>query len=152
MFITDAKQTTKPSFAIGRPSNQMSAIGLGYERKLKKELEKLTNYTVYHNPWFIYNLTNYCSPDFMLWPNEEDLPLIVVECKLKYVKDGTDKLNNLYIPVVKKALKIKEEPIGIVIAKSLTPEVKTTIPTLSSAKPFKNNIMLWLPMTGRILC
>lgn len=149
MLITDARQVAKPSFATGKASNLLAGLGLRYEKKLKLELEKLEDYTVYHNPWFLYNFTEYCSPDFVLWPNEESLPLIVIECKLKYVKDGTSKLHNLYLPVVRLALKTKIDPIGIVIAKSLTPEVKSTISKLSEAAPDKNNIMLWL-LHGRI--
>jgi hypothetical protein len=149
MLITDAKQIPKPSFATGKASNLLAGLGLRYEKKLRLELEKLKDFTVYHNPWFLFNSTEYCSPDFVLWPNEEELPLIVIECKLKYVKDGTDKLHNLYLPVVRKALKTDFDPIGIVIAKSLTPEVKSTITCLSEAKENKNNMMLWL-LNGRI--
>lgn len=149
MLISDARQIPRPGFATNKASNVLSAIGIRYEKKLKAELEKLVDFEVYHNPWFLYNESEYCSPDFILWPTSDQFPLIIIECKLKYVKEGTDKLKNLYLPVVKKALKLTSEPIGIVITKSLTPEVKSTISDLRSARADSDNTLLWL-LNGRI--
>ena len=149
MLISDAKQIPKPSFATNKASNVVSALGLRYEKKLRLELEKLEEFDVYHNPWFKYNETEICSPDFILWPKDEALPLIIIECKLKFVKDGLDKLNNLYIPVVKSAFKTEIEPVGILITKCLTPEVKSIIHSLRDAAPDKENVILWL-LNGRI--
>lgn len=148
VVIYSAKQVKEPAFVgTGRPLNQLTALGINYEKKLYADLEKhpdLKNYEIYHNPWFLYNDESYCSPDFILWPHNADEPLIVIECKLKYTLDGTNKLKNLYLPVVRKAYQLRAEPLGIVVAKSLTPEVKKTIHKIRDAEPNANNILLWL--------
>ena len=147
--ITSAKQVKTPAFALNnKPNNQLKALGIRYEKKLHEELNSSSalraNYEIYHNPWFYYNDEFFCSPDFVLWPHDSSNPLIVIECKLKYVLDGTSKLQNLYLPVIRKAYQLDTDPIGIVIAKSLTPEVKKTITKIRDAQPESNNILLWL--------
>lgn len=162
MIILDAKHVKRPYF-IGTPegasmrakskgaiSEQLAALGLSYERKLFKELEKVPGYDIYYQQWFNYNTEYWCSPDFILVPNfstESILPLIVVECKLKYVTDGTLKLTNLYLPVIKRAFKLTSDPIGIVICKSLSPTAPKPIDSLSEAKPGANNVLMWRGLT-----
>jgi len=149
--ITSAKAVPQPIFARNnKPNNQLKAQGLRYEKKVLESLSASAlhdSYEIYHNPWFYYNDEFFCSPDFILWPTEPEAPLIIIECKLKYTLDGTNKLQNLYIPVIRKAYNLTTDPIGIVIAKSLTPEVKKTIAKIRDAKPLENNILLWLGHT-----
>lgn len=147
MLITDAKAIKSPDFARSpRATSPIGGVGLAYERKLKKALETIHGYDVVYQPWFCYNDRLLCSPDFILVPNEEisNLPLIIIECKLKYINDGVLKLHNLYLPVVRAAFKLRQDPIGILICKHLTIEVRKTIKRLSEAQNNSTNILQWL--------
>jgi hypothetical protein len=148
MLITDAHQIKPPGFASSKATSTLGAVGLNYERKLNKELTTFPGYDIWYQTWFTYNAGLICAPDFILVPNyttDKPLPLLVIECKLKYNPDGTLKLTNLYLPVVRCAFKLNYDPIGIQICKHLSLDVKVkTIKSLAEAKPNSTNILQWL--------
>lgn len=117
------------------PSSEAAKLGLRYERSVGKRLSNLALYingTLEHNPWFRYRdllssepeKLKLACPDFIfLYENK----IIVIECKLTYVRDAEQKLIDVYIPIVRAAFPLIPRAMirGLVITKNLTPEART---------------------------
>jgi len=127
-------------------------LGLRYERRLKKELEKSfknKDLKVEYNPWFFYRLddgnTGACCPDILLHDNELGI-IWVLEVKYTWVPEAIEKLIDLYCPVVELALSQITEPL--VVVKRLTPDAPT--PKLGLLTPSNVKLFQW-PEIGPIV-
>jgi len=109
--------------AIERPSNipvsqprGAKAAGLRYERALARMLPGAT-----HGQWWEFwdaNGRGVCQTDLFLTVGDA---VVVVEVKYTWTLVGHGQLENLYLPVLRKAT--GREVIGLVACKKLVPEV-----------------------------
>jgi len=107
----------------------MSAIqekGIVYEKRVAKYLSLLVH-ALMHTPWYQYCDAagfGWCSPDIII----PGTPLIIGECKLTTTPKAEQKLRNIYLHVLSRALKINPEDILLLqIAKNLQPNFKGTL-------------------------
>ncbi len=117
----------EPAFAKTRTSrlSAAQANGVRYENSVKQALAVLAkplHAVLERNPWFRFADSigkASCSPDAILWFDNE--LALVVEVKYTWVPTAETKLRELYIPVVKFALK-PTYVRSLVICKTLTPQ------------------------------
>lgn len=139
------------AFPMPRPSSPAARLGLRYERKVGQELDRHVSQERFarleHNPWFTFSDTygtNNCCPDFLLWVNDG---IVVVEVKLSWVEVALPKLQDLYIPVVSRALGVSAIPL--VICRNLNSNAPVAKFSLREALVSSNKLLHW-PNTGRI--
>lgn len=138
-------QRSTTLFAKARGFNEATKLGLRYERRVEKALHKSKLRHVEqieHNPWFIFADTmgkDYCSPDFLLHLCNGSI--IVAEVKLTWNAQAIAKLNDLYVPVVAKALCTRTMPL--VICKKLVPNAPKAEYTISSALASPTKLLFW---------
>lgn len=97
----------RPSF-IPAPSKRTrgsKAEGLAYEGKIARYLAALYGGRALHNPWFRFVDAigeGWCSPDVLVLPKGDE-PGVLFECKLTAVANVVEKIDGLYLPVVRAA-------------------------------------------------
>src|SRR5215469_3341485 len=129
-----------------RASNSRGYIGLKYERSVVRELARVLprSMKIEHNPWFFYTddgTNGACSPDVLIHDNEFGY-VIVAEVKNTWVSVALPKLNQLYCPVVAKALNRPTKPI--VIVKNLIPGAPRPQASLSFALVSEEPLLQWI--------
>ncbi len=140
-----------PLFEKPVPSNGLAMVGLQYERRVGKELAAHVDAgraaSVEGNPWFSFTDavgSAQCSPDFLL---HCDLWLFVIEVKLHWTPIAAAKLNDLYRPVVAKAL---GTPVNtLVICRNMVPGAPKPAFTMRQAMSVTDGLLLW-PANGHI--
>ena len=135
-----ASKLVEPPRGLPRPTKPASLAGLRFERKLIAAL-RAESEDIEHNPWFAYRAAeggtyptelsrgsssqiSYCSPDGILYRLYQGLA-IVIEAKLTYTPEALRKLTEVYIPIVRSALKrpiLDVQPL--IIVRNLIPGVK----------------------------
>jgi hypothetical protein len=151
-MILEAHQISPRAFPRGRLT-RVQRMGLTYQRALGKALKaKLKGATITPVPWYEYLQHNsdgtlkqsICSPDFIIENNGVG---IVVEVKLTFVWDAIEKLNNLYLPIIKFTRQDLRHIAPLVITRTLTPTAPPTITRISQALDVNRNvvpILQWL--------
>jgi hypothetical protein len=150
MGITHASRALR-SFPKPKPSNPAAKLGLRYERNVGKELTLHVNrgnfINIEHNPWFTfhddYGVAN-CCPDFLL---RLDQGIVVVEVKLTWVEVAMAKLEELYCPVIRTALRMPTRPL--VICRNMSRLAPPPQFTLREAMSSPHRLLQW-PSTGHI--
>lgn len=109
-----AKPCARPRAIPASRPRGAKAAGLRYERALAAALPKAK-----HGQWFEFEDRNgpgWCQTDLLL-----ELPsgVLVLESKYTWVPEGHQQVEDLYLPVVAKAL--AKPTFGGVVAKVLTP-------------------------------
>lgn len=112
-----ARECAWPSF-IPQPKRLRGtkALGLGYERKLARELARSLPKTR-HGQWYEYcadSEKGWCQPDFVvpLWE-----ATLVLECKLANIEQAQAQLSELYVPILRQ---VYEKPVrAIIVSKSV---------------------------------
>lgn len=143
----------KREFPKPKPSNSAARIGLRFENRVGKELQRHVMpgrfLELEHNPWFTfydaYGVSN-CSPDFLLWI--EGKGVVIVEVKLTWVEVALAKLHELYCPVISTALGYPTLPL--VIVRNSSPKAPKARFTLSEALTSPEKLLQW-PQTGHII-
>lgn len=78
--------------------------GVAYEKYVHSVLQEIYGSRFYGNPWFEFQVggkKNWCSPDFLLFPEDLNQGVVVVgECKLTYKPKAWAKYEELYKPIV----------------------------------------------------
>jgi hypothetical protein len=145
-------ERTVAKFTKQRGSNEAARDGLRYERKVGKELLRLTQAGCFngleHNPWFEFRIPAglySCSPDYILWSGDD---AVVVEIKLTWVPIALRKLNDFYCPIIEKALGVKTIPL--VICRNLTPAAPPSAITLRAALTGEHKLFHWAEV-GQVL-
>ncbi len=103
---------------VGRPRGA-KALGVRYERSLAKRLTELN-----HGQWFEFEDQNgpgVCQTDFILTSLNHPDCVFVLECKYSWVIQGHLQIEQLYRPVLEKALALPVH--GIVVCKNLKPGI-----------------------------
>jgi len=152
MSVVSATRAPKAVHQPSRSQQPGVVLGIRYEKRLTKELNlrlKGKDFTLEHNPWFFYKLsdgtTGACSPDILLHDNELGLTW-VIEVKYTWVPDAIKKLTELYCPVVELATSRITEPL--VVVKRLTPD--SPAPKLGLLTPNTSKLFQW-PENGPIV-
>jgi len=106
-------------------------LGLSYERAFGKALPRQAKL----GPWFEFEDMDgpgFCQPDAIL--SVRNGPILVFECKLSDTPAGRAQLDELYLPVVRKAFGREAE--GVVVTKHLKPgstQIATSLREIFSA-------------------
>src|SRR5215469_10687813 len=112
-----AKEKPGPSpFGSPRGITPSQKAGLAYQRKVGKALGEIFEYC-HDGLWFEFQDKNgfgLCQPDFLI---ETEGTVWIVEVKLSWCREAATQLEDLYIPVVEKALKVPAR--GMIICKTL---------------------------------
>lgn len=121
---------SKPKFIPKGRATGTKALGLGYERKVFKAVQKGFP-EAKHGQWFLYFSEReegpaWCQTDILLPYNKA---VYILECKLSDRAEAKEKLFDLYIPVVEKAMGCKA--YGIVVTKFLKPTSDVDLVTSS---------------------
>jgi len=155
-----AKAGAKPKFSFAfraqKPEFSPQAVspsarrGLIFERNVKRQLEWHLVQGRYllleHNSWFTYgaseNKDQICSPDFLLhFPDK----IYIIEVKLTWTPEARQKLDQLYSPIVAKAL--GKPTSGFVLCRHLTPGAPKPVYTLSEIFMSPTQVLHWNPST-----
>lgn len=110
-----AKESHRPVGLSKSKSRGAKAAGLRYEKALAKALP-----IAKHGQWFEFeDLTRrgYCQPDLLVSLGPV---VLVLEAKYTWTMVGHSQLNQLYLPVVERAL--RRRAVGVVVCRALTPE------------------------------
>lgn len=102
--LIHAKQIPRPPFTKNNKLKGLPAAGLRFQTKVDKYLSARMGDEFYPSPWYRFtdsNGTGMCSPDFLIIPEELDLPIVVGECKLTVTPNARKELENLYLPIVR---------------------------------------------------
>jgi len=87
--------------------------GLSYEKKIAQKLAALYPAgRVLHGQWIIYEDStgrHYAQPDILIIPENECLPIVVVEVKLSHRPHAERKLLRLYVPLLRTALGVSKK-------------------------------------------
>ena len=122
MLLQSARHVERPTFI---PSSGTfygtKALGLRFEKRVTQACTSLFGKAyVTHGPWFEYQHSarrDWCQPDILVFKREWNA-IFVLECKLTDVSGAKEKLRQVYVPVVEKAL---DKPTwGIVVCRHLT--------------------------------
>ena len=122
MNVSFAEPCLRPAWLKNSRPRGVKALGLRYERAVAKALPEAT-----HGQWFRYLLEGdreprWCQTD-LLWKSATRT--LVLEVKLSYTDAGMIALQNMYLPVVRKAFGL---PVGgIQICKNLRPGIQVPI-------------------------
>lgn len=148
--LLKAEKCAKPWFPRGRRNGVASAaaakLGLRYEAKVAKNLKALPVVAKFErNPWFrfvdLQGMT-YCSPDGII--KLVDGTIVVYEVKYTYTPEAMQKLETLYSPVVRRALRLTVPPLLLTIARNLVPGAPTPCYSFSSALTSEHRLLQWL--------
>lgn len=84
---------------------QAQRAGLRYEAKVIKHLSELLPHFISHLPFIFYSdgVRERCIPDGLAFSEASYPQLTVIEIKHRHTADAWFQLNNLYLPVVRKA-------------------------------------------------
>lgn len=110
--------------------------GVLYERAFAHALflARPPGATINRNPWFAYQdarareETKFCCPDVIAFSPEDEF-VTVFEVKRTWIPEAALKLQELYLPVVSRALGIPA--VGVVVCKNLVPEAPRPATTIS---------------------
>lgn len=125
---------------VSRPRGAKAA-GLRYERLLAKALPEAIR-----GQWFEFEDRNgrgYCQTDLLLPVNFGKVA--VLECKYTYTWEGLQELANLYLPVVKMAL--RREAVGVMVCKRLIPtagQVQGSLPAALAVASGQPSCWHWI--------
>jgi hypothetical protein len=142
---------------LPKPASSWTKAGLRYERSVYRAIAASSACLASHNPQFYYitdgnelkdappplgpnsryariPIEGCCIPDFVLTglPFLSPDEIIILECKLTYKIDTADKLLDLYVPVVRRALSAAVV-WPIIVAKNLTPDAPAPSFSLEAA-------------------
>lgn len=99
-------ESRPPCIPIGRPRG-VKAAGMRYQRLFEKALlTEFPSHGVTVAPWFEFRDVNgrgYCQPDAIVYDIHTDA-WVIIECKLTDYEGARRQMDELYVPVVKKAL------------------------------------------------
>ena len=133
---------------LPRGTSPVARQGLSYERKFVRALESASTAAtkIDHNPWFAYKTLRapapaFCCPDIITFSPEDEF-ITVFELKRTWTPEAAQKLQELYCPVVAKALGIPA--VGVVVCKNLTPESPRPSATLSFALLTNPGLYHWI--------
>lgn len=148
-----ATKLARPTFQP-KGNNAAAKRGLRYENRVGRELQRHVDrgrfVKLEHNPWFTYTDkygTDHCSPDFLLWTEEEEV--IIVEVKLSWVGMAMPKLLDLYCPVVTVATNA-DVAYPLVICRNITNEAPPAKHSLREALDSDHGLLHW-PDNGHII-
>lgn len=134
-----------------KPSNAAAAIGLQFERRIKRELVYHAAMgrlgVIEHNPWFVFadsRGSSQCCPDFLIWTPAH---IVVVEVKLTWVPEALEKLTKLYCPIIGMAL--ERETQSLVICRHLALGAPAAVFGLAEALASPDALLHW-PNNGHI--
>lgn len=101
-----AKPCLRPHTIPLSRSRGVRAVGLRYERLVARAISRQFPRETTHGQWFEYcdaRGPGYCQPDILIsWLDGSGH--IIIECKLTDVDAARDKLRNIYVPIVERAL------------------------------------------------
>ena len=99
-----AEQTQQPAFAKNlKPRTSVQLAGLRYQKKASEYLDARYGDIFLPEPWYRFRDANgyrFCAPDVLIIPEDEDVPIILGDCKLTVTKRAKRELEGLYKPVV----------------------------------------------------
>jgi hypothetical protein len=147
---TSRLSNTPPPFLSTRKATGARAAGLRYERKVQEHLLAQHAERYLPAPWFVFTNTNgprWCQPDGILIDIEAGR-LVVVEIKHSITERAWWWLNDLYVPVVRKAFGKNWSIATVTIVKwfdckVLLPERPTMCREIMQAQPGQNAITIW---------
>lgn len=150
--VTSSRLSNSPPFLSQRKATGARAAGLRYERKVQENL--LAKYADRYlpGPWFIFHSDNgprWCQPDGLLIDINTG-KLLVVEIKNSITDRAWWWLNDLYVPVVRKAFGVNWDISTVTIVKWF--DCKIPLPVkpvmckdIEHAAPGQNAINIWNP-------
>lgn len=149
-MILSATRTAPRS--LPRPANAAARSGLVFERKFAAALADSLPppINLERNPWFEYRDSKVqgllcCCPDILLF-DEECGFYIVIEVKQTWTALALEKLNNVYCPVLRRALDAPIKPL--VAVKNLTPQAPRPQSTVTFALLSNQPLIQWLGRGG----
>jgi hypothetical protein len=151
--VTDSRlSNTPPPFLSTRKATGARAAGLRYERRVHENLLELHAEQYLPAPWFIFRSDNgprWCQPDGILI-NINTGYLIVIEIKHSITDRAWWWLNELYVPVVRKAFGPNWRIATSTVVKwfdpaVLLPEKAVMCREVTHALPGQNAVTIWNP-------
>ena len=141
-----------PPRLVPKASNVPAAKGLAYERKVARELTQVANIlggNCEHNPWFEYRSNKSDKwacvvPDCIVSLGSI---VYVIEVKLTYVPEAKEKLDKVYIPIVRAGLCAMPyvKVFAVVIVRNLSPDARPRISRLADANGANSiPVLQWL--------
>lgn len=146
-MILSAQRTSPRALPISARSQ--AKLGLAYERKFIKTLKESPgrppSVGIEHNPWMSYRdasgTTQFCCPDGLIIDSKFEF-ILVLEIKLTWTPEATVKLQELYCPVVARALGVPAK--GLVICRNLLPDSPRPQSSLTFAAMSATPLYQWL--------
>ena len=146
MEILSASRIT--ALHLPRPATEVARAGIRFENKVLSALQLNMDKNIYleRNPWFGYVTSDgegkICCPDILIWHPRTDGWITVVEVKQTWVPAAFPKLQEIYCPVVEKALKIRTCPL--IIVRHLTPDSPKPSSSIIAALKTPTPLIQWL--------
>lgn len=111
---------------LPRPKKQSGRMGVGYEKKVFKEIRK-KEVMVRKGQWIAFEDENgpgMAQTDFLV---QTEGGLVVLEAKLTFTHEAWDQLSFKYVPLLEAVEPPSVEIIPAQVCKSLTPEIDGTV-------------------------